>query len=224
MKPPPTLQRFAAAVFLAVAAGLAAAASSADPAPASVATAPRSPTFTARQRVAYPHEGWITNGGSLSNQRYSPLDLINRTNVAQLKARWRASLRGSGLSPRSGNQAQPIVYEGVIYISTGDGDAFAVDVDSGTVLWDFEANVDPKVARPCCAWPGRGVALGEGKVFIGELDARLIALDQRTGKVAWSIQAEDPKQGYVIASAPLYYDGLVITRFAGSDMGSRQGV
>jgi len=191
------------------------------PSPDSPAKGARLPAFTAQQLSAYPRSGWLTNGGSLSNQRYSPLDRINRGNVAGLKARWRASLNGSGLNPRSGNQAQPLVYDGVIYISTGDGDAFAVELDSGKVRWEFKANVDPKVARPCCAWPGRGVAIGEGKVFIGELDARLIALDQRSGAVLWSIQAEDPKQGYVIASAPLYYDGLVITGFAGSDMGTR---
>ena len=137
--------------------------------------APVTPAISVKQLSDYPRDGWLTNGGSLSNQRYSPLEPINRTNVAQLKARWRASLNGSGLNPRSGNQAQPIVYDGVIYISTGDGDAFAVDFDSGKVLWEFKANVDPKVAQ----------------------------------------------QGYVIASAPLYYDGLVITGFAGSDMGTR---
>jgi len=179
------------------------------------------PAFSAAQLAAYPQDGWWTNGGSLSNQRYSPLDLINRGNVSELKARWRASLNGSGLSPRAGNQAQPIVYGNVIYIMTGDGDAFAVGLESGKVLWEFKANVDPKVARPCCGWPGRGVAIGDGLVFVGELDARLIALDQRTGKVRWSVQAEDPRAGYSIASAPLYYDGMVITGFAGSDLGTR---
>ena len=179
------------------------------------------PAFSAQQLFADPTTDWLTNGGSLSNQRYSPLDSVNRDNVSGLKANWRASLNGSGLSPRAGNQAQPIVYGDSVYIMTGDGDAFAVDLSSGKVKWEFQANVDPKVARPCCAWPGRGVALGDGKVFVGELDARLIALDQHTGKVLWSIQAENPAQGYVIASAPLYYDGLVITGFAGSDMGTR---
>jgi quinohemoprotein ethanol dehydrogenase len=179
------------------------------------------PAFSAKELAAYPTQGWITHGGSLSNQRYSPLTEINRDNVKQLKAQWRASLNGSGLSPRSGNQAQPIVYDGVVYIMTGDGDAFAVDVDTGKVKWEFKGAVDPKLARPCCAWPGRGVAIGEGKVFVGELDARLVALDQRTGKVLWSEQAEDPKIGYVIANAPLYYDGMVITGFAGSDLGTR---
>jgi quinohemoprotein ethanol dehydrogenase len=179
------------------------------------------PAFSAQQLFAAPTSDWLTNGGSLSNQRYSPLESLNPGNVAQLKANWRAALNGSGLSPRAGNQAQPIVYGDSVYVMTGDGDAFAIDLASGAVRWEFKANVDPKVARPCCAWPGRGVALGEGKVFVGELDARLIALDQHTGQVAWSIQAEDPKLGYVIASAPLYYDGMVITGFAGSDMGTR---
>ncbi len=89
------------------------------------------------------------------------------------------------------------------------------------VLWEYRAHIDPKVARPCCSWVGRGVGLGNGEVFVGQLDAKLVALDQVTGAVKWSIQAEDPKAGYVIASAPLYYDGMVITGFAGSDMGTR---
>ncbi len=154
------------------------------------------PAFTPQQLAAAPRDGWYTNGGSLSNQRYSPLDQINRTNVAGLKAVWRASLEGSGLNPRDGNQAQPLVYDGVVYIMTGEGDTFAVDFETGKALWEFKARVDPRVARPCCSWPGRGVAIGDGKVFVGLLDARLVALDQRTGKVVWSVQAEDPKLGY----------------------------
>ena len=63
------------------------------------------------------------------------------------------------------------------------------------VLWEYKANIDPKVARPCCSWAARGLGLGEGKVFVGQLDAKLVALDQRTGKVMWSVQAEDPKLG-----------------------------
>jgi alcohol dehydrogenase (cytochrome c) len=171
-------------------------------------------------QAALPTTAWLTNGGNLANQRYSPLTQINRDTVANLRAEWRASLR-SGLSPRAGNQAQPLVQDGVIYIMTGDNDAFAVSVETGAVLWEYRANIDPKRARPCCSWVGRGVGLGEGKVFVGQLDARLVALDQKTGKVVWSIQAEDPTLGYAIASAPLYYDGLVITGFAGSDLGTR---
>jgi len=179
------------------------------------------PKFSAKQLTALPHDGWYTNGGNLYNQRYSPLDQINRGNVSKLKAVWRASLNGSGVNARAGNQAQPIVYDGVIYLQTGDSDAFAISVDTGKVLWEYKAKVDPKVARPCCGWPGRGLAIGQGLVFDGTLDSRLVALDQRTGKVKWSIQAADPKKGYAIESAPLYYNGLVITGFGGSDLGTR---
>jgi alcohol dehydrogenase (cytochrome c) len=179
------------------------------------------PAFNARQLVSLPTDAWITNGGTLYNQRFSPLRQIDRDNVAKLKAEWRAALRGSGMGARSGNQAQPIVYGGTVYIMTGDNDVFAVSIETGAVLWEYKANIDPKVARPCCSWVGRGVALGGGKIFVGQLDAKLVALNQQTGQVEWSIQAEDPRQGYVIASAPLYYDGMVITGFAGSDMGVR---
>lgn len=186
-----------------------------------VAQVPKAPPFTAQQLASAPTAGWLTNGGSLSNQRYSPLALLNRGNVSKLKAVWRTSLRGSGSSARSGNQAQPLVYDGVVYIMTGENDVFAVSVATGKILWEYAAHIDPKVARPCCSWVGRGVGLGNGAVFVGQLDAKLVALDQVTGAVKWSIQAEDPKAGYVIASAPLYYDGMVITGFAGSDMGTR---
>ena len=199
----------------------AAALAMADPVLAAEPGTPDAPAFTAAQLAAPPTDGWLTNGGSLSNQRYSPLTLLDRGNVAQLKANWRASLNGSGLSPRAGNQAQPIVFGNSIYVMTGEGDTFSVDIDSGKVNWEYKPNVDSKLARPCCGWPGRGVALGDSKVFVGLLDSRLVALDQHTGAVVWSIQAEDPKAGYSIAEAPLYYDGLVITGFAGSDLGTR---
>jgi alcohol dehydrogenase (cytochrome c) len=191
----------------------AARASAAAPAPA--------PAFRASDLTAPPRAGWLTNGGTLSNQRFSPLTQVNRDNVAKLRAEWRAALGGSGMQPRSANQAQPIVHDGVIYVVTGDNDAFAISVDTGEVLWRYDAHVDPAVTRPCCGWAARGVALGQSKVFVGQLDAKLVALDQRTGKVAWSIQAEDPKAGFAITSAPLYYDGMVITGFAGGDLGTR---
>ena len=104
---------------------------------------------------------------------------------------------------------------------TGANDVFAIDVETGNTLWKYEAKLDPARVKVCCGWVARGVGLGDGKVFVGQLDAKLVALDQRTGKVVWSIQAEDPLVGYSIVSAPLYYDGMVITGFGGGDMGIR---
>ena len=146
---------------------------------------------------------------------------INRGNVASLKGVWRTHLRGSGLGPQYSGEAQPIVYRGVAYVVTGADDVFALSVDSGEILWEYRANLDPKNNAVCCGWTSRGVALGDGKIFVGQLDAKLVALDQRTGKVMWSTQAERWQEGYSITTAPLYYDGLVYTGFAGGERGIR---
>lgn len=179
------------------------------------------PAFTPAELNALPTTGWLTNGGNLANQRYSPLAQINRDNVARLKAHWRTHLQGSGLAANHSGQGQPIVHEGVIYITTGPNDVFAVAVETGDILWSYKANLDPARVRACCGWVNRGAALGDGKVFIGRLDAMVVALDQRTGREVWKVQAEDPLEGYSITAAPLYYDGLVIVGFAGGEAGIR---
>jgi alcohol dehydrogenase (cytochrome c) len=179
-----------------------------------------SPAFSADELTAWPTDGWITNGGNVYNQRYSPLIEINRENVAQLKPRWRTSLNGSGTDSKYSGQAQPLVYAGVIYIPTGANDVFAIDVESGDILWTHEANLDPEITVICCGWMSRGVAMGDGKIYSGQLDGKLVALDQATGEVVWSVQAERNDEGFSITSAPLYYDGLVITGFAGGDRAS----
>jgi quinohemoprotein ethanol dehydrogenase len=180
-----------------------------------------SPAFSRTELVPPPIAGWPTNGGNLSNQRYSPLTEINRGNVARLKGVWRTQLRGSGLGPQYSNEAQPLVFDGVIYVVTGADDVFAVAVETGSILWEYQANLDPKNDAVCCGWTSRGVGLGDGKIFVGQLDGRLVALDQRTGRVVWSIQAERWQEGFTIPSAPLYYDGLIITGFAGAERGIR---
>ena len=178
------------------------------------------PAFSATELTTAPGAGWVTNGGTLFNQRYSPLAQINRTNVAGLKANWRVHL-ASALGPQYSGQGQPLFYAGVLYVVTGADDVFALDVDSGRTLWSYRANLDPQRVKVCCGWVSRGVGLGDGKVYVGRLDARLVALDQRSGEVAWSIQGEDPLKGYSIVAAPLYYDGMVIVGYAGGDMGIR---
>jgi len=179
------------------------------------------PKFTAKELTAPATTGWLTNGGNVYNQRYSPLKQINTDNVATLKPAWRTHLNGSGVDSKYSGQAQPLVYDGVIYIPTGANDVFALNADTGKILWTHEANLDPNITVICCGWMSRGVALGEGKVFSGQLDGKLVALDAATGRVVWQTQAETNKDGFSITTAPLYYDGLVITGFAGGDRGSR---
>jgi alcohol dehydrogenase (cytochrome c) len=171
-----------------------------------------------------PSTNWPTNGGNLFNQRYSPLKTIDRGNVAQLKGVWRARLRGSGTAPQYSGFAQPIVYDGKAYISTGADDVFALSLDTGDVLWQYSANLDPAITSVCCGWNNKGVAVSEDKVFIGQLDGKLVALERATGNVAWSIQAERWQEAFSITAAPLYIDGRVIVGFAGGDRGTRSRV
>lgn len=189
----------------------------------SAATRPIAPSlaFSNQQLLALPSADWITNGGNLYNQRYSPLSAINRDNVNGLKGVWRAHLNGSGLGVQHSGQGQPLVYAGVIYMVTGNDDVFALDVKSGAILWNYPSHLDPARVKVCCGWISRGVGMGAGKIYLGQLDAKLVALDQRTGKVVWTTQVQDPLQGYSIVSAPLYFDGMVITGLGGADMGIR---
>ena len=141
--------------------------------------------------------------------------------MSQLKAVWRTRLSGSGVGVKYSGEAQPIVHDGVIYVVTGADDVFAIGVESGETLWTYKANLDEKISTVCCGWTSRGVSLGDGRVYVGQLDGKLLALNERTGAVVWSTQAERWQEGFSITSAPLYYDGLVITGFAGAEFGIR---
>ena len=179
------------------------------------------PAFSADDLMEEPTEAWLTNGGTLMNQRYSPLDEIDTDNVGDLKGVWMTDLGGSGVAAKYSAEAQPIVYEGVMYVPTGADDVFAVSVDTGKVLWRYQANLDQKISTVCCGWLSRGVALGDGKVYLGQLDGSLVALDQKTGKKAWSAQVGAWQEGYTITAAPLYYDGLVYTGISGGEFSIR---
>jgi quinohemoprotein ethanol dehydrogenase len=179
------------------------------------------PAFTAEQLNEDPTQHWITNGGSLRNQRYSPLDAIDTDNVKDLKGVWMTDLKDSGIAAKYSQEAQPVFYEGVLYVPTGEDDVFAVDVEDGRILWEYNANLDQKISTVCCGWLSRGVALGEGKVYLGQLDGLLVALDQKTGKKVWETPVGDWREGYTITAAPLYYDGLVITGVSGGEFSIR---
>jgi alcohol dehydrogenase (cytochrome c) len=177
--------------------------------------------FAEQALVEPPTASWPTNGGNLYNQRYSPLAQIDRTNVGGLKGVWRARLRGSGTGAQYSGEAQPIVHDGVAYVSTGAADVFALSIQTGEILWQYSANLDPGITSVCCGWVNRGVAISDDKVFVGRLDARLVALDRATGEPVWDVAAERWEENFSITSAPLYYDGMVITGFAGADRGTR---
>lgn len=98
--------------------------------------------FSGDELKALPTDGWITNGGNIYNQRYSPLTDITPKNIGELKGVWRARLEGSAVGSKYSGEATPIVHDGVIYIVTGADDVFAISVDTGERLWKYGANLD----------------------------------------------------------------------------------
>jgi quinohemoprotein ethanol dehydrogenase len=187
----------------------------------SSATIQSAPAFSTQDLAALPTDNWITNGGSLANQRYSPLTEIDASNVSRLNGVWHTHLRGSALAAKYSAESQPLVYQGTIYVPTGQDDVFAVNAETGKIRWQYKANLDQKISTVCCGWESRGVALGDGKVYIGQLDGNLVALDQKDGTVVWKTLVLPWQQGYSITNAPLYVDGMVITGISGGEFGIR---
>ncbi len=187
----------------------------------SEAAIPAAPAFPPQELATFPVKNWPKVGGDLFNRNYSPLKQINRDNVATLKGLWQTHLDGSGLATKYSGEAQPVVYEGVLYVVTGADDVFALSVKTGAILWKYQAKLDQTISTICCGWTSRGVAVGDGKVYVGQLDGRLVALDQKSGKAVWSTQAERWQDGYTITAAPLYYDGMLIVGFAGGERAVR---
>jgi alcohol dehydrogenase (cytochrome c) len=191
------------------------------PAMAAKALIKPAPRFTLAQLAKPASDDWITNGGSTFNERYSSLDEIDTSNVSQLKGVWLTHLRKSAVDAKYSAESQPLEYQGVIYVPTGADDVFAVSAQTGEILWEHKANLDQTISVVCCGWESRGVALGDGKVYIGQLDGKLVALDQKTGQVAWQTQVARWQDGYSITAAPLYADGMVITGLSGGEFGIR---
>jgi glucose dehydrogenase/cytochrome c5 len=191
------------------------------PAQAAKSLTKPAPAFTASDLAGAPTDDWPTNGGNVLNQRYSALDQIDTTNVKGLKGVWMTHLRGSGLAAKYSAEGTPVEWQGIVYVPTGNDDVFAVAADTGEILWQYKANLDQTISTVCCGWESRGVALGGGKVFIGQLDGKLVALDQKTGQVVWRTQVARWQEGATITHAPLYVDGMVITGISGGEFGIR---
>ena len=160
---------------------------------------------------------WLSHGRTYDEQRFSPLDQITAKNTDKLGLAWSVDLDN-----HRGLEATPLFADGVLYASLSWSRAIAVDARTGTTLWTF----DPQIARDkardaCCDAVNRGVALWNGKVFIGTLDGRLIALDAKTGQQVWSQQTTDNSKPYTITGAPRVVKGKVIIGNGGAEYGVR---
>ena len=164
---------------------------------------------------------WPLVGGDFGNTHYSALSQIDTSNVAQLKGAWMGRLNGSGMADKFSQQATPVVKDGVMYITTGQNDIFALDAKTGDTKWQYSADLAP-TGPGRLIWANRGVAIGDGMVFSGQTDGNLVAVDQKTGKLVWSTDVGQAEVNhYGITMAPLYYDGLLFTGLGGSDSGLR---
>ena len=121
-----------------------------------------------------PGTDWLTSGGNLYNERYSQLDQITTHNLQNLTGAWVTHLH-SGLGVKYSQEATPLVEDGVMYVPTGNDDVFALNAATGALLWAYKSHLDQRITSVCCGWLNRGVAIGDGLVFVGQLDGRLVA-------------------------------------------------
>ncbi len=158
----------------------------------------------------------LNYGMGYNQQRYSPLDQINKNTVKRLVPLWNYSF-----DDNKSEESQALVYKGVIYITTNSA-TMAVDAKTGKQIWRTKVEYPPETPRiVCCGIINRGAAIYEGKLFRGTLDANVIALDSKTGKELWRKNAIDFKTGYAMTGAPLVADGVVITGISGAEFGTR---
>ena len=157
----------------------------------------------------------LTNGMGRHLQRHSPLEILNKDNVKNLQPAWAFSLGGE---KQRGQETQPIVHDGVMYITGSYSRMYAIDVMTGKELWQYDARL-PEGILPCCDVVNRGAAIYGDNIYFGTLDARIVALNQKTGDVVWNKKIADYKAGYSYTAAPLIVDGLIITGNSGGEFG-----
>ena len=158
---------------------------------------------------------WMTYSGAYDGSRFSPLDQINRTNVNRLALQWvfQTRVRGS-------HETTPLVIDGVMYLTAPQNHAYAIDVRTGRPLWHYERTL-PKEMSLCCGPQNRGFAALGDRLFMGTLDAHVVALDAKTGRVRWDVASADADKGYSFTGAPLVVKNKVIVGVAGGEYGVR---
>jgi len=148
-------------------------------------------------------------------QRHSPLKTINTSNVSKLVPAWSFSFGGE---KQRGQQSQPIIHEGKMYVTASYSRIFALDAKTGKKLWKYEHRL-PDGIMPCCDVINRGAAIFDNLVIFGTLDAQLVALNKDTGEVVWKEKIDNYADGYSYTAAPLIANGLLLTGVSGGEFG-----
>jgi alcohol dehydrogenase (cytochrome c) len=219
-------RRVAAAMLatVLVASGLAAPATGARPSAQGGVTS--TPDTTIDSEITLPQgANWPTVGGNLTDQRYSTLDQINTSNISQLKPAWMIHLIAPSEAVKYWSkytqESTPIVQNGIMYITTGNDDVFAINAATGAKLWTYLSHTNQKNDTVCCGWDNRGVALGQGMLYLGRLDGSVVALQAATGEELWQNQLVRWQDGYNITAAPVYFNGMIFVGTVGGEYGTR---
>jgi alcohol dehydrogenase (cytochrome c) len=160
-------------------------------------------------------QNWMTYSGDYSGKRFSGLDQIDTTNARTLVAKWVYQTGATGKL-----ETTPLVVDGILYATAQDNRAFALDARTGRPIWMYQRQV-PEDIRPCCGRVNRGMAILGDRVFLGTLDAHVIALDAKTGSVIWDMVAADYRTGHSFTVAPLAVKNLVVIGISGGEYGVR---
>ncbi|MFO1334510.1 MAG: PQQ-dependent methanol/ethanol family dehydrogenase [Piscinibacter sp.] len=157
----------------------------------------------------------VSWGIGQQGQRYSPLKQINASTIGRLAPVWSFSFGGE---KQRGQESQPLIHDGVMYVTASYSRLYALDAKTGQKLWKYEHRL-PDGIMPCCDVINRGAALYDNLVIFATLDAQLVALDQKTGDVVWKEKIDDYAAGYSASAAPLIANGLLLTGVSGGEFG-----
>jgi alcohol dehydrogenase (cytochrome c) len=166
-------------------------------------------------RAAEEPRNWLTYSGTYDSKRYSTLSQITPANAKDLELK--GVFQGRSLHP---NEATPLVVDGIMYTTQPPNDVVAFDAKSGGVFWVYQYQSAPNT-RPCCGFVNRGLAMLGDTLFMGTLDAHLVALDAKTGRPVWNIKVAEASDTYSITLAPLIVKDKVIVGLSDGDFGSR---
>ena len=160
-------------------------------------------------------QNWLTYSGSMMSQRYSPLTGITPENVKNLELQWVYQARSLEKF-----EATALVVDGIMYTVQAPNDVLALDAATGRVFWTYQYTPSP-AARPCCGRVNRGLAILGDTLFMGTIDAHLVAIDAKNGKPLWDTVVAKPEAGYAITHSPLIVKDKVIVGTAGGEYGIR---
>lgn len=168
-------------------------------------------------KAASEPQNWLMHGGTYAEQRFSPLTAISTANVGQLGLAWAADLQSE-----RGQESTPLVVDGTMYVTLAWSKVVALNAATGREKWRYDPKVPGRFGvSACCDVVNRGAAFDDGRIFVGTIDGRLIALDAKSGKPLWSDVTVDQSKPYTITGAPRVAKGLVLIGNGGAEYGVR---